>query len=427
LGNLRGITPMTGSYSGCTQESGFSFSVTGNNQLSTGTSPNFVYDLAGNMTNDTSNSYTYDAEGHTITAAGVTYTYDGDGNRVEKSSGTLYWYDPSGSIIEETNGSGNTVNQYVFFHGGRIARQDSSNNVFYYFADQLGTSRDIVQAGSTSSCYDADFYPYGGERYYTSSCSSTNNYKFTGKERDSESGLDNFGARYDSSSVGRFMTPDWAARPTAVPYAMFGDPQSLDLYSYVRNNPLNHVDMDGHDPAGSGIPTGPTNCAGENAQTTGCGAQKQNTDQTSASRTGAAIGTVAGAIFGGIGGALGGATVGTAVEPGGGTIVVGVEGGTEGAQAGAETGAAAGAAVGALAPVVYTKTKDALDKVGSFINTAIDHLGKLNGPEQDPRGGWKDTVRRSADNIDKQAGRISNGTLRNAAHFTADVLRGLVD
>ena len=42
------------------------------------------------------------------------------------------------------------------------------------------------------------------------------------------------------------MMPDWAARPTAVPYAMFGDPQSLNLYAYVRNNPLSKADIDGH-------------------------------------------------------------------------------------------------------------------------------------------------------------------------------------
>jgi RHS repeat-associated protein len=69
---------------------------------------------------------------------------------------------------------------------------------------------------------------------------------FTGKERDSESGLDNFGARYYGSSLGRFVTPDWAAKPVSVPYAEFGDPQSLNLYGYVRNNPLNRVDADGH-------------------------------------------------------------------------------------------------------------------------------------------------------------------------------------
>jgi RHS repeat-associated protein len=71
-------------------------------------------------------------------------------------------------------------------------------------------------------------------------------YKFTGKERDSESGLDNFGARYDSSSLGRFMSPDWSAVVAPVPYANYSDPQSLNLYTYVRNNPLSLRDLDGH-------------------------------------------------------------------------------------------------------------------------------------------------------------------------------------
>ena len=68
----------------------------------------------------------------------------------------------------------------------------------------------------------------------------------TGKERDSESGLDYFGARYYSNGLGRFITPDWAAKATAVPYAEFSDPQSLNLYSYVRNVPTVRADIDGH-------------------------------------------------------------------------------------------------------------------------------------------------------------------------------------
>jgi RHS repeat-associated protein len=71
-------------------------------------------------------------------------------------------------------------------------------------------------------------------------------YKFTGKERDSESGLDNFGARYYASTGGRFMSPDWSASPEPVPYANQGDPQSLNLYSYVGNNPVARTDLDGH-------------------------------------------------------------------------------------------------------------------------------------------------------------------------------------
>ena len=117
--------------------------------------------------------------------------------------------------------------------------------MFYYFTDHLGTSREIVQAGQTLPCYDADFYPFGREQMvYANTCPQ--NYKFTGKERD-ETGLDNFGARYNSSQYGRFMTPDWDAKATAVPYADFSDPRSLNLYSYVRNNPLAKADADGHD------------------------------------------------------------------------------------------------------------------------------------------------------------------------------------
>ena len=68
----------------------------------------------------------------------------------------------------------------------------------------------------------------------------------TGKERDTESGNDYFGARYYSSAMGRFMSPDWAAKAEPVPYAVLGDPQSLNLYAYVRNNPLSRADADGH-------------------------------------------------------------------------------------------------------------------------------------------------------------------------------------
>ena len=53
--------------------------------------------------------------------------------------------------------------------------------------------------------------------------------------------------------MGRFMSPDWAAQEEPVPYAQLDDPQSLNLYSYVRNNPLARVDADGHDGDGPGL------------------------------------------------------------------------------------------------------------------------------------------------------------------------------
>jgi RHS repeat-associated protein len=64
---------------------------------------------------------------------------------------------------------------------------------------------------------------------------------YTGKERDTESGLDYFGARYYSSSTGGFMSAD----PSGLVYADIPNPQSFNLYSYARNNPLTNIDPNG--------------------------------------------------------------------------------------------------------------------------------------------------------------------------------------
>lgn len=97
------------------------------------------------------------------------------------------------------------------------------------------------------------FAPFGGELVNGAPLTpgtpdgSSSHYKFTGKERDSESGLDYFGARYYASSMGRWMSPDWSAKEDPVPYAKLDDPQSLNLYGYVGNNPLSKADADGHE------------------------------------------------------------------------------------------------------------------------------------------------------------------------------------
>lgn len=83
----------------------------------------------------------------------------------------------------------------------------------------------------------------------SSVCTSTayfSQYRFTGKERDTESGNDYFGARYYASTMGRFLSPDWSAHVEPVPYAKLDNPQSLNLYAYVGNNPLGRIDADGH-------------------------------------------------------------------------------------------------------------------------------------------------------------------------------------
>ncbi|HEY1528422.1 MAG TPA: RHS repeat-associated core domain-containing protein [Candidatus Angelobacter sp.] len=202
------------------------------------------------MTNDgLGHAFTYDGEGRIsqINSGAVQYTYDPEMGRVRKDvSGqpsTEYYYFGS-EVVAEQNVSTSAWTNYVFFDGERVARREyPAGNVFYYFSDHLKTASVITDASGTIKS-ESDYYPWGGELQFTAN--DSNHYKFTGKERDTESGLDDFGARYYSDWLGRFITPDWAAKATAVPYAVFGDPQTLNLYSYVRNNPITKADLDGH-------------------------------------------------------------------------------------------------------------------------------------------------------------------------------------
>jgi RHS repeat-associated protein len=173
------------------------------------------------------------------------YTYDGDGNRLEKSSGKIYWYGAGTEILDESDTSGNFSNEYVFFGGKRMAmRTISSGTIYYYEDDMLGSARTMVQAGQTSPCFDGDFLPFGQEVDYTSTCGS--NYRFEGKERDLETGNDDFGARYYRSALGRWLSADWSAVPAPVPYANLTNPQTLNLYAMVSDNPETFADLDGH-------------------------------------------------------------------------------------------------------------------------------------------------------------------------------------
>jgi RHS repeat-associated protein len=224
---------------GCSEESGFSQTASANNQLS-GLTP----DASGNTTSDGTFTYTWDAESQLKAAAGVTYVYDGEGRRMAKSGSKLYWYGAGDEILAETNSSGVTTAEYIFFAGKRIAMIPAGSAPIYYVEDLLGTSR-VITSNTGAVCYDADFYPYGGERAVTNSCTQ-NAYKFEGQERDTETGNDAFDARYYSSRFGRWLSADWSAVPVAVPYATLANPQTLNLYAIVDDDPETSADLDGH-------------------------------------------------------------------------------------------------------------------------------------------------------------------------------------
>jgi RHS repeat-associated protein len=216
----------------------------------------YTHDAAGNVMSDSVHSYTFDAENRMIKVDGgstATYSYDVDGHRVEKTTATGNYSDPAGTWIFLYDQSGRYVikmnSSYTFAEGQIYAGSRHLASVggwmTFSHSDWVGTERFRTYMASvpytTESCTSL---PFGDGLNCTGS--DVSNLHFTGKERDAATGLDNFGARYYSSSMGRWATPDWAAKPTAVPYAVFGNPQSLNLYGYVGNNPISRIDPDGH-------------------------------------------------------------------------------------------------------------------------------------------------------------------------------------
>jgi RHS repeat-associated protein len=141
---------------------------------------------------------------------------------------------------------------------------DSAGGTGFLTKDHLGSTRLVTDAaGGAKSC--VDYLPFGEElgswNGRTAACYAGNagRVKFTGKERDGETGLDYFGARYLSAAQGRFTSPDefpggivdpftgqQVGQAGPLPYADIGDPQTLNKYGYVRNNPLRFTDPDGH-------------------------------------------------------------------------------------------------------------------------------------------------------------------------------------
>jgi RHS repeat-associated protein len=126
--------------------------------------------------------------------------------------------------------------QFVDRAGGQLLAEYKNGTTYFAHPDHLGSTR-LVTALNQSVSDNLDFLPFG-EQIAGSSGSA---HKFTGDERDAETGLDHTWFRQYSSSLGRWMHPDPAGLAAVDPT----NPQSLNRYAYVVNSPLNFVDPSG--------------------------------------------------------------------------------------------------------------------------------------------------------------------------------------
>ena len=201
------------------------------------------------------------------------YIYNAAGERVAKGSINRWSCDPSISGLATINDyilgpSGeqmtemglNSNNSLAWQHtnvyaSGKLLATYDQDGLHFYLDDPLGTRRAQTDYAGVQE-QNCRSLPFGDGLACTGSTQYPTEQHFTGKERDTESGNDYFGARYYGSNMGRFMSPDWALKSTPVPYAELSDPQSLNLYSYVRNNPLSRSDKDGHCDAPTNLKAG---------------------------------------------------------------------------------------------------------------------------------------------------------------------------
>ena len=215
---------------------------TSNNQITPRQDEHYHYDAAGNLDTDAVNTpYLYDAENRLVTfnngpnplTNGATYIYDGTGQRIKKVTGsetTIFVYDVTSRLVAEYSTSA----------------QQNPGVTSYLTADGLSSPRAVTnQSGAVIARHD--YLPFGEEIGAKGGRGAHSTYgveslrqQFTQKERDAESGLDYFGARYYASTQGRFISVD-----PMMASSRANKPQSWNRYTYVLNNPLRFIDPEG--------------------------------------------------------------------------------------------------------------------------------------------------------------------------------------
>jgi RHS repeat-associated protein len=237
---------------------------TANNRLTSMDGLAMSYDNAGNQINDGSGERIYDAENRLVEAKNGAvvvgqYAYDAGRKRTRRIGGgqeTWYVYGIGGELLAEYNANaavGSPQKEYGYRNGQLLVVWDGSETVDrrlqWLVQDHLGSTRMVVdRSGGLGGIRRHDYLPFGEELGSGVGIRSASigygddsvRQKFTGYERDDETGLDFAQARYYSNIQGRFTSPD-----PLLASGIEEEPQSWNRYTYCLNHPLKFTDTTG--------------------------------------------------------------------------------------------------------------------------------------------------------------------------------------
>lgn len=166
------------------------------------------------------------------TETDTTFVYDSTGARVKKTaagSATVY-------LGKDFEAEASATTKHIFLGDRRISTKKSDGSFFFYHSDHINSSNVLTDSsGNQIGLYEYD--PYGSTVTHTGTADVK--HQFTGQEKDDSTGLYYYGARYMDPELGRFISPDWYVQAPE-------DPQSLNRYTYARNNPINYTDPTGN-------------------------------------------------------------------------------------------------------------------------------------------------------------------------------------
>jgi len=207
----------------------------------------YGFDANGNQTSKTQNGstthFSYDVKDQLLSVnqnnanIGV-FSYDYQGHRIVKDMGgsiVRYAYDGS-SVLVETDTSGTTLAKFDYGPDRLLSMNHATEGRAYYLFDALGSVANLTNtAGGIQARYQYDAFG----NYRSQAGASFNRFAFTGHEKDNETNLYYFKARFYDPETGRFLNQD----------EYLGDintPPSLHRYLYAYGNPTVYVDLNGY-------------------------------------------------------------------------------------------------------------------------------------------------------------------------------------